>query len=45
MVDEVLSAALVREPLPNTISGGLEDDAETVAITEPKTTGDDIRAH
>ncbi len=27
MVDEVLSAALVREPLPNTISGGPDDDA------------------
>jgi ATP-dependent Lon protease len=45
MVDEVLSAALVREPLPSGVSGSAEEAAGGVAIAETPANGDDIRAH
>jgi ATP-dependent Lon protease len=45
MVDEVLSAALVREPLPNAISSGPPDEAPSVPIAEKAPAGDDITAH
>ena len=45
MVDEVLSEALVREPLPNAISSGSEDEAAAVPIGEGSGSGDDITAH
>jgi len=45
MVDEVLSAALVREPLPSSVSGSAEEAAGGVAIAETPANGDDIRAH
>jgi ATP-dependent Lon protease len=45
MVDEVLSAALVREPLPSGVSGSAEDGAGSVAIADTPAAGDDIRAH
>ena len=45
MVDEVLSEALVREPLPNAISSGSEDKAAAVPIGEGSGSGDDITAH
>ena len=45
MVDEVLSAALVREPLPNAISSGSPDDGPSVPISENGTASDHITAH
>ena len=45
MVDEVLSEALVREPLPNAISSGSEDEAPAVPIGEGSGSSDDITAH
>ena len=45
LVDEVLSAALVREPLPSIVSGSAEEAAGGVAIAETPANGDDIRAH
>ncbi|MEX0502670.1 endopeptidase La [Alphaproteobacteria bacterium LSUCC0719] len=45
MVDEVLSAALVREPLPNAISSGSSDEGPSVPIAENTTAADDITAH
>ena len=45
MVDEVLSEALVREPLPTAISSGTPEDAASVSIAEPGAGSDDIRAH
>ena len=45
MVDEVLSEALVREPLPNAISSGSSDEGSAVSIAESEANGDDIRAH
>ena len=45
MVDEVLSAALVREPLPNAISSGSPDDGPSVPIAEKAPASDDITAH
>ena len=45
MVDEVLSEALVREPLPNAISSGSSEEASAVSIAEPAAGSDDIRAH
>ena len=45
MVDEVLSAALVREPLPNAISSGSPDEGPSVPIAEKAPAGDDITAH
>ena len=45
MVDEVLSEALVREPLPNAISSGSKDEAPAVPIGEGSGSGDDITAH
>ena len=45
MVDEVLSEALVREPLPNAISSGSSEEASAVSIAEPAAGNDDIRAH
>lgn len=45
MVDEVLSEALVREPLPNAISSGSAEEASAVSMTDPAAGSDDIRAH
>ena len=45
MVDEVLSAALVREPLPSAISSGSPDDGPSVPIAEKAPASDDITAH
>jgi len=45
MVDEVLSEALVREPLPNAISSGSSEKASAVSIAEPAAGSDDITAH
>jgi len=45
MVDEVLSEALVREPLPAGISSGSDEDAATVAIGDANGGSDDITAH
>ena len=45
MVDEVLSEALVREPLPNAISSGSSEEASAVSIAEPAAGSDDITAH
>ncbi|MEC7211286.1 MAG: S16 family serine protease, partial [Pseudomonadota bacterium] len=45
MVDEVLSEALVREPLPNAISSGSAEEASAVSMTDPASGSDDIRAH
>ena len=45
MVDEVLSEALVREPLPNAISSGSSEAAPAVSIAEPAAGSDDITAH
>ncbi|MGB1106539.1 MAG: endopeptidase La [Alphaproteobacteria bacterium] len=45
MVDEVLSAALVREPLPNAISSGSPEEGPAVPIAETGTASDDITAH
>ena len=45
MVDEVLSEALVREPLPVGISSGSGEDAASVAIGDANGGGDDITAH
>jgi ATP-dependent Lon protease len=45
MVDEVLSEALVREPLPVGISSGSGEDAASVAIGDANGSSDDITAH
>ena len=45
MVDEVLSEALVREPLPVGISSGSGEDAASVAIGDTNGGSDDITAH
>ena len=45
MVDEVLSEALVREPLPAGISSGSDEDAASVAIGDANGGSDDITAH
>ena len=45
MVDEVLSEALVREPLPVGISSGSGEDAAPVAIGDANGGSDDITAH
>ena len=45
MVDEVLSEALVREPLPVGISSGSGEDAASVAIGDANGGSDDITAH
>ena len=45
MVDEVLSEALVREPLPTGISSGSDEDAAAVAIGDANGGSDDITAH
>ena len=45
MVDEVLSEALVREPLPVSISSGSGEDAASVAIGDTNGASDDITAH
>ena len=45
MVDEVLSEALVREPLPVGISSGAGEDAASVAIGDANGGSDDITAH
>ena len=45
MVDEVLSEALVREPLPLGISSGSGEDAASVAIGDANGGSDDITAH
>ena len=45
MVDEVLSEALVREPLPVGISSGSGEDAASVAIGDTTGGSDDITAH
>ena len=45
MVDEVLSEALVREPLPVAISSGSGEDAASVAIGDANGGSDDITAH
>ena len=45
MVDEVLSEALVREPLPVGISSGSGEDAASVAIGDANGASDDITAH
>ena len=45
MVDEVLSEALVREPLPVGISSGSGEDAASVAISDANGGSDDITAH
>ena len=45
MVDEVLSEALVREPLPVSISSGSGEDAASVAISDGNGGSDDITAH
>ncbi|MGB0803726.1 MAG: endopeptidase La [Candidatus Puniceispirillaceae bacterium] len=45
MVDEVLSEALVREPLPVGISSGSGEDAASVGIGDANGGSDDITAH
>ena len=45
MVDEVLSAALVREPLPGAISSGSSGEGGGVPIAETAGGSDDITAH
>ena len=45
MVDEVLSEALVREPLPTGISSGSGEDAASVGIGDAGGGSDDITAH
>ena len=45
MVDEVLSEALVREPLPVGISSGSGEDAASVGIGDAGGGSDDITAH
>ena len=45
MVDEVLSEALVREPLPAGISSGSDEDAASVAIGDSNGGSDDTTAH
>ena len=45
MVDEVLSEALVREPLPVGISSGSGEDAASIAIGDANGGSDDITAH
>ena len=45
MVDEVLSEALVREPLPNAISSGSSEEASAVSIADTGGSSDDITAH
>ena len=45
MVDEVLSEALVREPLPVGISSGSGEDTASVAMGDAKGGSDDITAH
>ncbi|MEC8205591.1 MAG: endopeptidase La [Pseudomonadota bacterium] len=45
MVDEVLSEALVREPLPTGISSGSGEDAASVGIGDAGGASDDITAH
>ena len=45
MVDEVLSEALLREPLPVGISSGSGEDAASVAIGDANGGSDDITAH
>ena len=45
MVDEVLSEALVREPLPVGISSGSGEDAASVGIGDASGGSDDITAH
>ncbi len=45
MVDEVLTEALVREPLPMSISSGSGEDAASVAIGDANGGSDDITAH
>jgi len=45
MVDEMLSEALVREPLPVGISSGSGEDAASVAIGDANGGSDDITAH
>ena len=45
MVDEVLSEALVREPLPVGISSVSGEDAASVAIGDANGGSDDITAH
>ncbi|NCF48919.1 MAG: endopeptidase La [Bacteroidetes bacterium] len=45
MVDEVLSAALVREPLPNSITGGSDGEVASVPIAEKPPASDEITAH
>jgi hypothetical protein len=46
MVDEALSAALVREPMPLAMSGMTDISAESAAtVTDPKENSSDIVAH
>ena len=45
MVDEVLSEALVRAPLPVGISSGSGEDGASVAIGDTNGASDDITAH
>ena len=45
MVDEVLSAALVREPLPDAISSGSAEEGSAIPIAETGGGSDDITAH
>ncbi|MGC6519524.1 MAG: endopeptidase La [Candidatus Puniceispirillaceae bacterium] len=45
MVDEVLSEALVREPLPDAISSGSSEEGTAVPIAETGAGSDDVTAH
>ena len=45
MVDEVLSKALVREPLPNAISSGSAPKSESLPVADAPPSSDDVTAH
>ena len=45
MVDEVLSNALVREPLPNAISSGSGTESENMPVSDTPPASDDVTAH
>ena len=45
MVDEALSKALIREPLPLAITPGDEDVSTSISNKDDKASSDDIVAH
>ena len=45
MVDEVLSNALVREPLPSAISSGSGTESENMPVSDTPPASDDVTAH